>query len=167
MAVQEEIIIPEKWPDIPRVGIRFAVRSAYDSLQWTGLGPGESYPDRMGAQTYGRWHSKISDQYHPYPVPQEHGSHQQTRRFALTDTNGTGFEITCERPLAFAARHHHDSDLDAGTTLADLVRKDSIEMHIDAAMRGLGTGACGPDALPEYQVQPGIYQFYWTLKPLA
>mmetsp|Transcript_10320 Transcript_10320/g.18972 ORF Transcript_10320/g.18972 Transcript_10320/m.18972 type:complete len:170 (+) Transcript_10320:3504-4013(+) len=30
--------------------------------------------------------------------------------------------------------------------------KDSIFVRIDAAQRGLGTGSCGPQTLPEYQI---------------
>ncbi len=162
--VDEEINIPDDWPDMPRVGIRFAVPTGYETLSWFGLGPDESYPDRHKAQTVGLWQSSVSDQFHDYPLPQETGSHHDTRSFSLTKADGTGLSIALPRPLSFAARHEHDADLDRSRTLADLVRRDSIEVHIDAGMRGLGTGACGPDVLPAYRLGPGVYAFSWIVR---
>lgn len=163
--IDEEIVVPAAWADIPRVGIRFAVPAGLEQLSWLGLGPDESYPDRIGAQTVGLWKSTVDEQYHPYVLPQEHGAHEQTRLFTLQDEAGHGFEIQLP-DLSFSARHHHDADITQSTTIADLVRQDSIEIHIDAAMRGAGTGACGPDALPAYRVGPGKYAFHWSIKSL-
>ncbi|WP_108812084.1 glycoside hydrolase family 2 TIM barrel-domain containing protein [Sphingorhabdus sp. Alg231-15] len=162
--IDEEIIVPDAWTDVPRIGIRFPVPAELEQLTWLGLGPDESYPDRIGAQTVGRWESKVADQYHAYVLPQEHGAHEQTRYFVLQDNSGKGFSITLPN-LSFSARHHHDLDMTRATTIADLVRQDSIEVHIDAAMRGVGTGACGPDALQEYRVGPGTYAFHWFIRP--
>lgn len=55
----------------------------------------------------------------------------------------------------------------AAETLAELTARDRAEIHIDAAMRGLGTAACGPDALPQYRVGPGTYAFTWLLRGLG
>ncbi len=165
--IDEEITIPDAWADMPRVGVRFEVPAGYETLTWFGLGPDESYSDRCKAQTVGIWQSTVSDQFHHYALPQETGAHQETRSFMLTKAGGTGFEITLPRPVSFSARHEYDADIDRSRTLADLVRQETIEVHIDAAMRGVGTGACGPDALPAYRVGPGLYAFSWVLKPAA
>ena len=34
---------------------------------------------------------------------------------------------------------------------------------LDAAMRGIGTAACGPDTAEEYIVEPGTHRLPWTL----
>jgi beta-galactosidase len=164
--IEEEIFIPETWTDMPRVGIRFTVPAGHERFEWLGLGPDESYPDRCGAQMLGNWQSTVEDQYHPYALPQEHGAHQQTRSFSLKRADGKGLSISLPVPLSVSARHHFDEDLDRARTLADLVRRDSIEVHIDAAMRGVGTGACGPDALPAYRAGSGYYRFSWILKAI-
>ncbi|MEM6412083.1 MAG: glycoside hydrolase family 2 TIM barrel-domain containing protein, partial [Pseudomonadota bacterium] len=165
--ISEEIIITEEWDDIPRVGIRFDVPVSFSNLEWLGLGPDESYPDRHRAQTFGRWKSSVADQYHPYVYPQEYGAHEQTRSFQMTNDAGLGFEVSLPVPMSFTARTHHDADIARATTLADLVKGETTEVHIDAAMRGLGTGACGPDVLDQYIVRPGTYCFNWQLRPLA
>ncbi len=164
--IDEEIIIPEQWHDIPRAGIRFEMPAGFDTLNWFGLGPDESYNDRHKAQTVGRWQSSVADQYHAFPFPQEHGSHHQSRSFSLTDKSGDGILITLPQTASFAARHHHDGDLTSAMTLADLKQSDAIEVHIDAAMRGMGTGACGPDVLAQYKSGPGSYRFSWILSAI-
>jgi beta-galactosidase len=167
LLVEEEIIIPEAWSDMPRVGVRFEVPAGFEQLEWHGLGPDESYADRHKAQRVGRWGSTVAAQYHDYALPQETGAHAQTRSFALRREDGQGLEIMLPQPLSFSARHEHDADMDRARTAADLVRQANIEVHIDAAMRGLGTGSCGPDTLPAYRSGPGTYRFNWILKPSA
>ena len=162
----ETIIIPEAWQDVPRVGLRFELDPSFDQLQWYGLGPDESYPDRLGAQTVGAWQSTVADQYHPYVRPQEYGAHEQCRWFRLTNARGAGVQVTLPQPLSFTARPHHDDDLNEAETLADLRQNETTEIHIDAAIRGLGTAACGPDTLPAYLVGPGTYSFRWTLSAI-
>ncbi|NQY40720.1 MAG: DUF4981 domain-containing protein [Henriciella sp.] len=167
IVVDETIIIPEAWVDLPRVGLRFEIPSAYHRLDWFGLGSDESYPDRLAAQTIGRWSSTIEEQYHPYVRPQEYGAHEQCRWFQLTNTKGEGVRIRFPRPLSFTARPHNDADLNEAETLAELKPSSKTEVHVDVAMRGLGTGACGPDALPQYRVGPGTYAFRWMLQAVS
>ena len=167
IVVDETITIPEAWTDLPRIGVRFEVPSAFARLDWYGLGPDESYPDRHLAQTIGHWSSTVADQYHPYVRPQEYGAHEQCRWFQLTNTTGNGVKISLPEPLSFTTRPHHDADLNEAETLAELRPAATTEVHIDIAMRGLGTGACGPDALPQYRVGPGTYSFRWMLQAVS
>lgn len=162
----ETIILPDAWEDVPKVGIRFEVAPEFDQLAWFGLGPDESYPDRCGAQTVGVWQSLVADQYHPYVRPQDHGAHEQTRWFQLTNSAGAGIRVVLPNALSFAARSHHDEQLNRAETLAELDPGATTEVHIDAAVRGLGTAACGPDTLEVYRVGPGTYRFQWRLQAL-
>ena len=166
LRVDEDIIVPDAWQDIPRIGVRFEVPRDLSRLAWLGRGPDETYPDRWQGQNFGLWKASIDDQYHPYVRPQEYGAHEATRKFALTGESGKGFEVTLPKPLSFTARPHHDVDLSAAETLAELVTRETYEVRIDAAMRGLGTGACGPDVLPDFVVGSGRYTFTWILKAL-
>lgn len=159
----ERLRVPETWQDLPRIGIRFETAKSLSRLAWLGLGPGESYPDRKGAQTLGAWQSAVADQYHDFARPQEHGSHEQTHSFSLRGEDGHGIAITLPHPLAFTARPHHDIDLNAAQTLAELKPAATTEVHLDIGIRGLGTGACGPDVLDPYKVHGGAYVFSWSL----
>ena len=57
----------------------------------------------------------------------------------------------------------HDATLTAASTLAELDPKPTIEVHVDSAVRGLGTAACGPDVLDRFVVGPGRHRFSWTI----
>jgi len=163
----ETLIVPGAWKDVPRVGIRFEVAARYDQLEWFGLGPDESYPDRKGAQLVGAWRSSVAEQYHPYVRPQEYGAHEETRWFRLLDSDGSGLQIDLPTPRSMTVRPHHTADLNDAETLAELRTRETTEVHIDAALRGLGTAACGPDTLAPYLVGPGTYHFQWQLKRVS
>ncbi|MEM6474397.1 MAG: hypothetical protein AAF802_32990, partial [Planctomycetota bacterium] len=53
---------------------------------------------------------------------------------------------------------------DEAETIAELTSNGTNEVHIDVGMRGLGTGACGPDTLPEYRLGSGTYHFRWEIE---
>ena len=161
----ERLVIPAEWTDLPRVGIRFEVPPVFDRLRWFGAGPDETYPDRMSAATVGRWASTIDEQYHPFVKPQDHGLHVDARWFAIA-SGRRGVAVSGDRLLTFAARRHHDRTLAAADTLAELAPDETVEVHVDAAVRGLGTGACGPDTLPQYLVGPGTWTWRWRLHAL-
>ena len=136
----------------------------YSLLEWFGRGPLESYPDRYRSQLVSKWHSQISEQYHPYVLPQENGAHQDTKWFKLKSE--TEEEIIFHIPNAdsFSASYVHDKDLTEALKISDICDRTNSEVHIDAAIRGLGTGACGPDTLSEFRLSPGAHQILWILQ---
>jgi beta-galactosidase len=161
---EETITVPSAWTDLPRVGLTMPVDARFEGLRWFGLGPEETYPDRKAAAIVGRWRSSIADQYHPYVVPQEHGHHTDARWFELRDGRDR-LRFRADGRFGFSVRGHTDVALTTATTLAELDPADHVEVHIDAAMRGLGTAACGPDVLADYRVGPGIHRLTWTIEP--
>lgn len=167
----ERLTIPKAWHDLPRVGVRFEAPNRLKRLSWQGLGPDETYPDRRSSAIRGWWSTTVVDQYHPFVVPQDHGAHIETEWFSLKDRSGNGLRVDSDEKFIFAARHNHDDVLTTATTLAELealneAKDTSTEVHIDRAIRGLGTGACGPDTLSPYRVEPGIHEFTWFLRPV-
>lgn len=179
VAGRDLLVVPPAWDDLPRTGIRFEAPADLQRLAWLGRGPTENYPDRRGGSRLGLWHSTVDDQFHPYVVPQEHGAHTSTRWLSLTDGAGWGLSLAAEawtsdgdgsswRPSRFGpvvtARGHHDHALTEARTLAQLERSTTTEVHVDAAIRGLGTATCGPDALPEYRLRAQAYLIDWRLR---
>ena len=161
--ISELVNIPEEWEDLPRVGIRFEIPDSFGQLRWFGRGPNESYPDRFLSQMIGIWESSILEQYHPYVVPQEHGAHHETRWLTIADEAGLKIRISAPELFSFSARIHHDEDLTTASTIAELEHRNTVEVHIDKALRGLGTAACGPDTLPKYRLDSGPYSWDWEI----
>ncbi len=163
--VDETVGIPEDLTDLPRVGIEFALAPGHDSLEWFGRGPMETYPDRKLAPV-GRWSSSVSEQFVPYVVPQEHGNHVDTRWFALWKPGRAGLLVELDG-LSFSASHYTADDLYQARTLADLSPRDEVIVHVDATVRGVGTGACGPDTLEQYLVRGGLHQWRWVVRTFS
>jgi beta-galactosidase len=164
LVFDEEVRVPVELDDLPRVGVTFTVAPGLERLTWLGLGPHETYPDRRAAR-FGRWESTVAEQYVPYAVPQDHGGHVGTRWFSLTDDEGRGVEVHAPEPFSFSASHLTAADLHGAATTAELRPRPEVVVHLDAAVRGVGTGACGPDTLPAYRVGGGTYRWRWTLVP--
>lgn len=169
----ETIIVPDEWKDVPRVGVSFTVPSGYERYTWYGLGPHENYRDRCAAAVVGRWTSTVDEQYVPYLMPQEHGSHGGVRWLTLEDTTGQGRPGVLVTPargtaeLAAGVSHHTAAQLWAARDWTELERTEDVVVHLDLAQRGLGTGSCGPDALPQYLIGPGTHRFAWRVRPFA
>lgn len=169
------------WDDLPRVGASLTVAPAFDRLRWSGPGPDETYPDRRAGSIDRVWRSTVADQYHPYVRPQEHGTHVDARWFELVDRRGRGLRVEslaergsggsgfgdAEPRSLFSARHHHDRALTAASTVAELDPDAEVNVTIDGAMRGVGTGACGPDVLDRFVVGPGPHRYRWRLSPVG
>jgi beta-galactosidase len=159
----ERIDVPARFADLGRVGVRLSVPAGYDRLEWYGLGPQETYPDRRLAAV-GRWRSSVRDQYVGYVVPQEHGHHHETRWFELrSDRSDVRLHVEADRPFGFSALHHSLEDLLAARHTVDLPDREETFVHLDVAHRGLGSASCGPDTLPQYLVGPGRHEWRWRM----
>lgn len=71
----------------------------------------------------------------------------------LIDRHSKGLLVTSSEPWSFSAWFKHD----AMWAVADVEQSDTIEVHVDATLRGLGSATWGPDCLAEYVIAPGPY----------
>ncbi len=163
LRITDELVVPPEWSDPPRVGVTWTMPGGWTDLTWFGLGPQETYPDRCLAPL-AVYSSSIRDQYVPYVVPQEHGHHHDTRLFELSGAEVPTVRVDGDRPLGFSALHHTVADLASARHTVDLTERAEVEVHLDAAMRGLGTASCGPDVLPAYRVGVGRHRWTWTIR---
>lgn len=171
LVFEEVIDVPEAWDDLPRVGVSFTLPAGFERLTWFGLGPWENYTDRRASATVGRWTSRVDDQYVPYLVPQEHGTHTGTRWLTLEQEGVRAGRVGVlvagldADDLHFRATHYPDDALWKARDWTELDRSADVTVHVDLAQRGLGTGSCGPDTLPAYKVAGGTHRFRWRLRP--
>ncbi|KAF2005654.1 glycoside hydrolase family 2 protein [Amniculicola lignicola CBS 123094] len=145
---------------LPRIGLDLRIADDFASSRWLGLGPEESYSDKCLSQRFGL-HTRTADSLHTsYELPQENGNRTGTRwlqfrnsglgvRVARLDEHGQAgtaeFDFSAQRYTAdalFTARHPNE-----------LQREADVVVRLDAAHAGVGTGRCGPDTLPQYQVR--------------
>jgi beta-galactosidase len=176
--VDEVVRVPSGLADLPRIGVSLEVPAHLSRMQWYGLGPDENYPDRCSSAVMGRHVLAVDDTWVPYVMPQHHGTRGDLRWLALGPAgnggrSGTGLVLapaTGETPpLWFTARRLTDAELFAATDWTDLPDLDSlgerpVTVHLDVALRGLGTASCGPDTSADHLVGPGWHRWQWTLQ---
>ncbi len=163
MTFDETVTVPDDLDDLPRMGTTFMLAPNLAAIEWFGPGPHESYPDRRSGAVVGRWRSSADEQFVPYVVPQEHGGHVGTRWVRFGPAGGTRLAVTGHTPFSFTASHFTAADLTEATTTAQLHRRAEVSVHVDHLVRGLGTGSCGPDTLPQYLVPGGVHRWRWTM----
>ena len=160
----EQLEVPADLADVPRIGTVLELVPGFEEVEWYGLGPHESYPDRKRAGLVGCWRSTVADLHVRYLWPQGSGGRADVRWLALTAGDGRRLTLRFEVPLQVSASHFRAQDLAAATHQEELVRAPETIIHLDAAHRGVGTASCGPDTLPAYMVGPGTYHWTWTLQ---
>ena len=160
--VDEVADIPPALEDLPRVGTVFELQAGFERVEYYGLGPHETYPDRKRSGRLARWPSTVSEQYVPYIRPQENSGHADVRWFRVGD-----LRVDLYRPSQVSLLHFRSTDLATATHDVDLTPRPETVVHLDAAHRGLGTASCGPDTLPRYVLGPGRYTWAWSITTLA
>jgi beta-galactosidase len=167
-------------PSLPRVGVRFELPKGFENLEWFGLGPHENYIDRNYSADLGLYKSTVSEQYVPYILPQENGNKSGVRWFSLNNdslkltfinetlhlTNQTEYTDFNKLGMEFSTHHYTQEDLYkcGHTNEVEDILKDNIVVTMDLVQRGMGTGACGPETLCDYQVKPADYQWNYLIK---
>ena len=149
--------------EYPRVGLTAPVSADFTDVRWYGCGPQECYSDRKFAALRGMYKEQIANLEVPYIVPQENGSRCDVNYVELTAADGRKLHIQSMTPFTFSILRYDVQDLfrcHHHNELVDLTKGKNGHwvLSIDAAHRGVGTGACGPDTMEAYRVRPGVYQ---------
>jgi len=163
--VDEVASIPGELVDIPRVGAVLELAGGLEQVRWWGLGPHECYPDRRASGVVAVHSSTVDAMAEPLVHPQEHGARLDIRQAEFSGPCGR-VRVASDPTgplLHMRAGHHYDLDLERAPLASVLPRRDTTELHLDVALRGVGTGSCGPDTRPEYRVGPGTYRWRWWL----
>ena len=162
ISILHQFAVDKKLPDLPRVGVRWALPEGFEQMEYFGRGPHECYLDRQESGLLARHRSTVSEQYVPYILPQEHGNHTDTRWLAL-HSGDIGLLFVFDSPVEVSATHYPSEDLTAAFHTHELKAHPETWVCIDAKQRGLGTNSCGPDTLDAYKVFPGTYGLSYTL----
>ncbi|TDV52152.1 glycoside hydrolase family 2 TIM barrel-domain containing protein [Actinophytocola oryzae] len=155
-----------EWPEpIAKLAVTLPLPAELDQVTWFGRGPGEAYPDTGLATWVGRFESTVDGMQTPYVRPQENGRRADVRWATLTDTLGRGLRV--DGQFGLTVRRWTDADLAAATHRNELVPGDGLWLTIDVGHQGIGTGSCGPGALPEYTLTLRKTSFTVVLTPLS
>jgi len=152
-------------PDLPRLGVTFALPAGFESLRWFGRGPHESYSDRKRSAAVGLYSGTVMEQYFPYILPQEHGNKTDVRWMSVENPGKCGVKFSAvDRLMECSASHLTAEDLFKAWHTTDIEPRGETIVNLDYGQRGLGTASCGPDALPQYRIAPSTYRFNYCIR---
>ena len=80
----------ERFGDMPEFGMIMKLSVDYDQITWYGMGPEETYSDRVQGAKLGIYHGSVKEQMARYLVPQECGNKTGVRWAKVTDRRGRG-----------------------------------------------------------------------------
>ncbi|KAL4804121.1 glycosyl hydrolases family 2, TIM barrel domain-containing protein [Aspergillus unguis] len=159
--------------DTPRVGFDLVLADEFENVEWFGLGPGESYPDKKRAQKVGVYSASVEQLHTPYEVPQENGNRIDTRWVSLRDAVGRGVRVRQSTPsqekdgmFHFTATRYSPEAIEKAGHANELVPEKQVRVRLDAESSGVGTGACGPRTLEEYRVPCIEREFGFRIEPV-
>jgi hypothetical protein len=156
----------EGLPPLPRVGLTLELPAGYDQLRWYGRGPHETYADRLLSGWLGIHETTVGETT-PYVKPQEHGNRTGVRWAALTDVTGAGLLIVGMPELEVSAHHYTAHDMVGLRHPYEVPQRAEVILNLDYAQAGIGTEACGPGVLPQYELVAREYDYRVRLRPLA
>ncbi len=147
---------------LPRLGFEFRTSFENQDFRYYGMGDMENYCDMFYHTKVGFYESDADKEYVPYPKPQEHGNHTQTKLLEMKQ----GLSFRSETGFDFNVSHYSAEGLMKAMHTDELVKEDATVIRIDYKDSGVGSGACGPALKEEYRLaEKKIENFQFTITP--
>lgn len=165
LVVEHRVAVPERFDDLPRVGVRLGLGAGVAQVEWLGDGPHEGYGDRCASTLFGRWVTAVDDWPTRYVHPQASGNRTGVRWLRFLDVDGAAVLVIDQMEgLDVTVSRWTDEQVAAAAHRDELPASTSCYVWIDARHRGVGTGSLGPDVAPEHRVGAGHYRWSYRLR---
>jgi beta-galactosidase len=163
--VDAQIEIARAVRHVPRVGIGLVLPPGFETLEWFGCGPDESYCDRREHTPIGCHTATVTAQHFPFIPPSECGGHEETRWVKLSDAAGRTLLVESPAPFHFDARHSSVEDYWRACHDHELVRRPETFLGLDACHAGIGGNMGWSTAMDDQHLVPaGAYRFRFDLR---
>jgi beta-galactosidase len=151
---------------LPRIGHILQMPEGFENVDYFGAGPFENYRDRLEGADIGHYQTTATNMEESYSRPQEMGNRSEIRWFTITNRDDTGLMFIADNSLLnFSALHYRPLDLSQANYPYELKARPETIVTIDAAHMGLGSAACGPMPLTQYQLRKGKISLQYVIKP--
>ena len=176
--VREQLTTDKEAKDMPelfRFGMALQMPKAYNSIEYYGRGPAETYIDRKDSEFLGVYANEVSKEYFEYVRPQESGNHVDVRWFSVLDKEGKGLCFYSDAPMEASALPYTTDQLDDGQHKdkawghhsGDLIPAGKTSVHIQQRQLGLGcVNSWGAWPRKEYRLPYQDYDFTFAIKPV-
>jgi beta-galactosidase len=168
ITIDNKVVIDNRLPFVPRVGLELVLPREMDRLEWFGRGPHENYVDRKRGAALGRYQSSVSEQLTPYIFPSDCAGKEDVRWVALSAPDGFGLQVIALDLLHIDALPYSVQDLAKAEHPYELTPLDGVILHLDGWHSGVGgDDGWSTPVHEEFQVKPGRYAYALRLRPLA
>ena len=151
-----------RFPYLPRFGLRMFLPESFDTLEYYGYGPFESYQDKKQASYLGLFAEKVEDMHEDYIKPQENSSHFGTKYVTVSD-GYNALTVTAKKDFSFNISEYTQEELYTKMHNYELNKCGDTVLCIDYRMSGVGSNSCGPELLPQYRMDEENFTFDFTL----
>jgi beta-galactosidase len=177
-------MLSDTLPPIPRLGLAMILPKTFETMEWYGRGPHETYSDRKSSGKIGLWSGRVDEQFHRYSRPQETGNKTDLRWVALSnDQISIRALSTQETLLNGSAWPFKINELDyvpgkqGGASAsglvpitskhgADILMGEVVQWNIDHLQMGVGgDNSWGRFPHDEYMIPARDYSFEFKLIP--
>lgn len=134
---------------VPRFGKCFRLDDIFDQVKYIGR-TGESYCDMKEQFPIREVSCTVADMTEPNIRPQESGNRCDCTLASVSDGRTTVTFKAADKPFELAIKPYTDKALFTMRHRSDEIRTGTY-VTIQAFQQGIGTGACGPGVMPEYQ----------------
>ena len=139
-----------------KVGLRAGISGDFETAEWYGRGPQETYCDRKTGAKIALHSMPVDELEHRYMRPQENGHRTDVRSLRLLSGEG-GIQIDAmDIPFGFNLSRYSPEKLENAKHLYELEKDNYLSLSIDGAMRGVGGDMPGVATLRNaYKLKPG------------
>ena len=138
---------------LPRFGLTLEMPESFTNIEYYGMGPDENLSDLYAHAMVGVYNTTVEEMHEPYVRPQDAGNRCKVRYLAVTDCDGDGIKFAFDdKYFNFNARKFTQKLLQNAKHQEDLKDEKTVAVNIDGFTRGTGTASCGPDILPQFEV---------------
>lgn len=110
-----------------------------------------------------RLETNIDDLYEPYVKPQENGSHNESKELQLTNELNLKLNFQSNDSFSFNLSHFSTQQLTDTRLRDELIKEDSVYLHIDTQQSGVGSAACGPELAEIYRLNDNHFALNFSL----
>ena len=151
LTVCSDLEAGEKLTFLPRFGLRMFVDKKFDSVDYYGYGPYESYIDKHHSSYIGNFTAKISQMHEDYIRPQENSSHYGCTNMTVCSDKAS-VRFSSDNTFSFNASEYTQEELANKAHNYELVKHDKNIICADFMMAGVGSHSCGPELDEKYRI---------------
>lgn len=137
--------------ELPEFSVMFTMPADYDTMEWYGKGPQETYADRDHAKL-GHYKRKVTENMAKYLVPSECGNHTGVRYMEVKDRRGRGLRFEGEN-LSVCVLPYSPHELECARHINELPPIHRTYVRVGLAQMGIaGDDTWGATVHPEFMI---------------